>query len=94
MLAVINCYVFAKQKRKAQKWHGCQLLFQPKPAVWAARALAKLKLGRICSISGESLALCGSIFVNIQPSAAFFAQGIEAEIPETLPQVKSRNWSG
>jgi hypothetical protein len=22
------------------------------------------------------------------------AQGIEAEIPETLPQVKSRNWSG
>ncbi|MDR0641776.1 MAG: hypothetical protein LBG07_04865, partial [Treponema sp.] len=49
MLAVINCYVFAKQKRKAQKWHGCHFLA---------------------------------------------AQGIEAEIPETLPQVKSRNWSG
>jgi hypothetical protein len=36
----------------------------------AARALAKLKLGRICSISGESLALCGSALSNLQPSAA------------------------
>jgi hypothetical protein len=48
MPAVINVYVFAKQKRKAKKWHGCHFLA---------------------------------------------AQGIETEIPETLPQVKSRNWS-
>jgi hypothetical protein len=33
--------------------HGCRLLFQPKPAVWAARALAKLKLGRISPTLGN-----------------------------------------
>jgi hypothetical protein len=53
MPAVMNAYVFASQKRKAQKWHGCRLLFQPKPAVWAARALAKLKLGRIAQYLGN-----------------------------------------
>jgi hypothetical protein len=30
-----------------------RLLFQPKPAVWAARALAKLKLGRIAQYLGN-----------------------------------------
>jgi hypothetical protein len=47
MPAVMDVYVFALQKRKAKKWQGCRLLFQPKPSVWAARALPKLKLGRI-----------------------------------------------
>jgi hypothetical protein len=44
------------------------------------------------SMWGHFPALCDAALVNIQPAAAFIAQGIGAEIPEA-PQ-GLRNWSG
>jgi hypothetical protein len=40
--------------------------------------------------------LCGAFFVVIpgESVSRANAQGIEAEIPQALPAVKSRNWSG
>jgi hypothetical protein len=63
----------------------CQINKLRLPAAGSAKAEAHFP------IWGHTVALCGAVFVDIQPSAALTAQGIEAEIPEALPKVKLRN---